>query len=132
MLRTHLTEHYGLDVPLISAGMAFVGMPALVAAVCNAGGMGTLGATLLPPDALRTMIGMIRSMTSRPFGVNFVTQFTTQVHIDVCLEEQVPVVSFFWNDPPETLISRLHRGGAKAWMQVGSVQEAREAVRCGV
>jgi hypothetical protein len=37
----------------------------------------------------------IRSMTSRPFGVNFVTQFTEEAQLDICLEEQVPVVSFF-------------------------------------
>lgn len=132
MVRTRLTEEYGLEVPFISAGMAFIGMPPLVAAVSNAGGMGTLGASLLPPDGLRAMIRMIRSLTQRPFGVNFITQFTTETHIDVCLEEQVPVVSFFWNDPPEALISRLHRGGAKAWMQVGSVQEAQQALSCGI
>ena len=132
MLRTRLTEDYGLDVPFIAAGMAFVAMPPLVAAVSNAGGMGTLGASLVPPDALRSLIQAVRSMTQRPFGVNFITQFATEAHIDVCLEEQVPVVSFFWNDPPEALISRLHHGGAKAWMQVGSVSEAQEAVRGGV
>ena len=49
MLKTRLTEAYGLDVPFISAGMAFIGMPALAAAVSNAGGMGTLGAALVPP-----------------------------------------------------------------------------------
>ncbi len=131
MLRTRLTEEYGLDVPFISAGMAFIGMPPLVAAVSNAGGMGTLGASLVPPDGLHALIRMIRSMTSRPFGVNFITQFTEEAQLDVCLEERVPVVSFFWNEPPEVFISRLHSGGVKVWMQVGSLQEAREAVRCG-
>ena len=53
MLQTRLTEDYGLDVPFIGAGMAFVAMPPLAAAVSNAGGMGTLGASLIPPDALR-------------------------------------------------------------------------------
>ncbi len=95
MLRTRLTEDYGLDVPFIAAGMAFVAMPPLVAAVSNAGGMGTLGASLVSPDALRSLIQAVRSLTQRPFGVNFITQFATEAHIDVCLEEQVPVVSFF-------------------------------------
>ena len=39
MLRTRLTEHYGLTVPFVSAGMGFVAVPALVAAVSNAGGL---------------------------------------------------------------------------------------------
>ena len=42
MLRTRLTEAYGLEVPFIGAGMGFLATPPLVAAVCNAGGMGTL------------------------------------------------------------------------------------------
>ena len=132
MLRTRLTEQYGLDVPFVCAGMGFVGMPPLVAAVSNAGGMGTLGASPLPPDALRAMIGAVRSMTSQPFGVNFITRFTEDAHIDVCLEERVPVVSFHWDDPPEAFITRLRDGGVKVWMQVGSVRIARDVVRLGI
>ena len=101
MLRARLTDQYGLDVPFVCAGMGFVGMPPLVAAVSEAGGMGTLGASPMPPDAVRAMIGAIRSMTSRPFGVNFITRFTEDAHIDVCLEERVPVVNFHWDDPPK-------------------------------
>ncbi len=85
-MRTRLTDQYGLDVPFICAGMGFAGMPPLVAAVCEAGGMGTLGAAPMPPEAVRAMIQQIRSMTSRPFGVNFITRLTEGAHIDVCLE----------------------------------------------
>ncbi len=56
MLRTRITEQYELNVPFICAGMGFVGMPPLVAAVSNAGGMGTLGASPMPPEAVRAMI----------------------------------------------------------------------------
>lgn len=132
MLRTRLTEAYGLEVPFIGAGMAFVTTPALVAAVSNAGGMGTLAASLVPAEALRELIRGTRSMTTRPFGVNIITQFTEQAQLDVCIEERVPVVSFFWNDPPEAFIRSLHAAGVKVWMQVGSLREARAAVRCGV
>lgn len=132
MLHTRLTEEYGLEIPFISAGMAFVAMPPLVAAVSNSGGMGTLGAALVPPDGLRALIQAIKSMTPRPFGVNFITQFATDLHIDVCIEERVPVVSFFWNEPPKAFISKLHTAGLKAWMQVGSVAEALSAVEAGV
>jgi NAD(P)H-dependent flavin oxidoreductase YrpB (nitropropane dioxygenase family) len=132
MLSTQVTEQYGLEVPFVCAGMGFAGMPPLVAAVSEAGGMGTLGASPMPPDAVRAMIGMIRSMTSKPFGVNFITRFTEDAHIDVCIEERVPVVSFHWDDPPEALISRLQGGGVKVWMQVGSVEMAREVAQLGV
>jgi enoyl-[acyl-carrier protein] reductase II len=132
LLRTRLSETYGLEAPFIGAGMAFIATAPLVAAVSNAGGMGTLGGSLLPPDRLRELIRATRSLTAKPFGVNFITQFTEEAQLDVCCEEQIPVVSFFWNDPPEAFIRRLHGAGVQVWMQVGSLQEAREAVRGGV
>jgi enoyl-[acyl-carrier protein] reductase II len=132
MFETRLTAEYGFEVPIISAGMAFISMPALVAAVSNAGGMGTLGASLVPPDGLRALIQATRSMTTRPFGVNFITQFVEEALLDVCIEESVPVVSFFWNDPPEAFIHRLKAAGVKVWMQVGSLQDAHAAVQAGV
>src|SRR5260370_38670212 len=75
---------------------------------------------------------MARSITASPFGVNLITEFTEEAQLDVCIEERVLVVSFFWNDPPQAFIRRLQTAGVKVWMQVGSLQEAHEAVRCGV
>src|SRR5258708_9277289 len=132
MLRTRLTEAYGLEVPFIGAGMGFVTTPPLVAAGSNAGGMGTCGAALGPPYPLRGLIRLTRCMTAGPFGVNLITPFTEEAQLDVCIEERVSVVSFFWNDPPEVFIHRLQAAGVKVWMQVGSLQDAQEAVRCGV
>ncbi|GHO51118.1 hypothetical protein KSX_92810 [Ktedonospora formicarum] len=95
MFRTRLTEEYTLQIPFIGAGMAFVTTPALVAAVSNAGGMGTLGASLIPHDQLRELLRQIRSMTTGPFGVNFIPHLTEKVQLEVCIEEHVSVVSFF-------------------------------------
>ena len=49
-LTTRITQDYGLHVPLVSAGMAFVATQPLVEAVCAAGGMGILGIAAMPPD----------------------------------------------------------------------------------
>jgi NAD(P)H-dependent flavin oxidoreductase YrpB (nitropropane dioxygenase family) len=111
MLSTRLTEQIGLEVPFVGAGMGFVATPPLVAAISDAGGMGTRGASPMPPEAVRAMIQAIRSMTSGPFGVNFITRFTEDAHVDVCLEEKVPVVSFHWDEPPAGFVSRLQDGG---------------------
>ena len=43
IIRTRLTERYGLELPFVSAGMGFVAVPPLAAAVSNAGGLGQLG-----------------------------------------------------------------------------------------
>lgn len=132
MLRTRITEEYRLDTPIIGAGTAFVATPKLAAAVSNAGGMGMLGGSPLAPEALRGWIRETRALTARPFGVHFLTPFTECEHIEVCRKERVAVVSFSGEAPPEAFIMRLRAGGARVWMQVGSVEMAREAVEARV
>ncbi len=137
MLRTRLTEQYGLEAPFVSAGMGFVAVPELVAAVSNAGGLGLLGAAPAPPPAMQAMIRATKSLTSRLFGVDLIIADTafgpcaTDEHIEVCVTEGVKVVVFHWNLPPAAWVGRLHAAGAKVWVQVGSVETARKAVEIG-
>src|SRR4051794_8214649 len=65
VMNTQLTIEYGLETPIVSAGMAFVSGPELAAAVSNAGALGMLGAGILPPDALRALIEETRKLTGR-------------------------------------------------------------------
>jgi nitronate monooxygenase len=69
-LRTNLCDMFGIKYPIISAGMAGVSGPTLVAAVSNAGGLGILGAAGLTPEQLRDWIKKTRSLTNKPFGVD--------------------------------------------------------------
>jgi len=72
---TDLCACLGIEVPIIQAGMAGgITSPEMVAEVSNAGGLGTLGAAYMKPDAIRNAIKEIRSKTDKPFAVNlFVT-----------------------------------------------------------
>ncbi|UOF92007.1 nitronate monooxygenase [Fodinisporobacter ferrooxydans] len=68
---TKLTELLGIKYPIIQAGMAGGSTtPELVAAVSNAGGLGTLGAGYMAPEQMRKAIADIRERTDQPFGVN--------------------------------------------------------------
>jgi nitronate monooxygenase len=68
---TRVTGLLGITYPLIQARMAGgATTPALVAAVSNAGGLGTLGAAYLSPDALREAMRATRRLTDRSFAVN--------------------------------------------------------------
>lgn len=70
-LSTKLTQLLGIEVPIIQAGMAGgTTTPQLVAAVCNAGGLGTLGAGYMSPQQIREHIKQIRQLTNQPFAVN--------------------------------------------------------------
>ncbi len=137
MWHSRFTEEYGLEVPFVSAGMGFLALPELAAAVSNAGGLGLLGVAPAPAPLMQAMIHQTRALTSRPFGVDLIVEdtafgpTTTVEHIEVCLAERVPVVVFFWHLPPGEWAVRLREAGAKVWMQVGSVESARAAVAAG-
>jgi nitronate monooxygenase len=69
-LDTPLAERLGLRFALVQAPMANVSTPELVAAVSEAGALGSFGAALTPPDELRAAIRKIRELTTAPFSVN--------------------------------------------------------------
>jgi nitronate monooxygenase len=50
--------------------------PEQVAAVSNAGALGSLAGSLLTPDVLRSQVAAIRALTSQPFLINFFVQGT--------------------------------------------------------
>jgi enoyl-[acyl-carrier protein] reductase II len=107
MLKTRITEEYGLKVPFINAGMAFVATAPLVRAVCEAGGMGMLGAAAMPPDVLQEAIRSVKAINPACFGVDIIARFSGIEHIEVCVAEKVPVVVFFWDEAPDEWLSRL-------------------------
>lgn len=56
--------------PIIQAPMAGVSTPALAAAVCNAGALGSIGIGASLQSAAERMIGDTRALTAAPFNVN--------------------------------------------------------------
>jgi nitronate monooxygenase len=71
MWPTKLTEQVGIRYPIIQAPMAGgATTPELVAAVSNAGGLGSLGAGYMTPSDIRLAIRAIRTLTNKPFAVN--------------------------------------------------------------
>jgi len=130
-MRTPLCQRLGIEVPIIQAPLGGAVGPTLAAAVSNAGGLGMLVPWRADLDTVRRQIRETRELTGRPFGVNLNLDFPQEERLAVCLEERVPVISFFWRDP-SPLISRAKAGGAAVLHSVGSVAEARRAVDCGV
>ena len=71
MLKTRITELFGIKHPVIQGGMQWVGYAELVSAVSNAGALGILTALTQPtPEDLTKEIERTREMTDQPFGVN--------------------------------------------------------------
>src|SRR2546426_275686 len=132
MLRTRLCERLGIDTPVIVAPMGpSITGPELAAAVSNAGGLGIMSFGANPPPLLRQAIRRVRELTMRPFGVNFIVPLAQAEQVAVCIEERVPVLSFFWGDP-SPYVEPAHAAGLTVLNQVGSVAAAQASARAGV
>jgi nitronate monooxygenase len=65
-----LTAKLGIDYPVIQGPLGGLSSQRLTAAVSNFGGLGSFGALNLSPDAIKDVIGEIRSLTAKPFAMN--------------------------------------------------------------
>lgn len=69
---TRVTDLLGIEYPVIQGGLAYLAYSDLASAVSNAGGLGQITAmSLSSPEELRKEIRKTKSMTDKPFGVNF-------------------------------------------------------------
>jgi nitronate monooxygenase len=70
-IQTALTKRLGMTYPIFQAPLAGGGdTPALVAAVCEVGGLGFIGAAYLTAEQIGEAARKVRTQTSRPFGIN--------------------------------------------------------------
>ena len=69
-MQNRITELFGIKYPIIQAGMIWNSGWRLASAVCNAGGLGLLGAGSMYPEVLREHIQKCKKATDLPFGVN--------------------------------------------------------------
>src|SRR5438552_10634788 len=65
-----LTAILGIDYRVIQGPLGGLSSQRLTAAVSNFGGLGSFGAHGLAPEAIKDVIGGIRSLTSKPFAMN--------------------------------------------------------------
>ena len=97
-MKTSLTNLLKIKYPILQAPIGSATTPELAAAVSNAGGLGSLALSWKSPDETREMIRKTKQLTSKPFAVNLVLAFEQDERVQICIEEKVAVVSFFWGD----------------------------------
>src|SRR5271154_2273732 len=125
--KTPVCELLGIELPIVEAPLS--ADPRLPAAVSNAGGLGTLG--LGWADDAGAVVRETATLTDRPFAGNFVLAFDQHHRVDQALSAGLRVVSLFWGDP-QGYVELVHDAGGLVMHTVGSVEEARRAVGCGV
>jgi nitronate monooxygenase len=134
MLKTRLTELFGVERPIVLAPMANGATSRhLAAAVSAAGGLGLFGG-IHPggPEWVREQIRFVRSRAKAPWGVGFITWMipNLEANFQTCLDERVPVIAFSFGDPTQYM-ARAKTAGAKVLCQVQTIESARVALDAG-
>jgi enoyl-[acyl-carrier protein] reductase II len=70
MLHTPICDLLGIEFPIIQAGMGVFTSAELVAAVSNAGALGSLGAGARTTESLKEHLAKTRELTKHPYAVN--------------------------------------------------------------
>jgi nitronate monooxygenase/enoyl-[acyl-carrier protein] reductase II len=135
MLRTPVCDVFGIEVPVV---MGPLGGPwpqamELPAAVCRAGGLGSVATTLRTPEQTRADIARLRELldgTDRPFAVNMTRRPYDPEVFEAIMADPPPVFSMALGEPGD-LVKRVHDAGAVFLQQVTNVAQAERAGEAG-
>ncbi|HXN85301.1 MAG TPA: nitronate monooxygenase [Candidatus Binataceae bacterium] len=130
MLKTRITELFGIEYPIVSAGMGGVALAELAAAVSEAGGIGTIALAGFAPEAIQNEIAAARKLTRKPLMVNLLVPFLRPGIVEMVSKQPIDGITFFWGEPAE-YIPIAKRSGVKVIWQCGSVSEAVAAKDAG-
>ncbi len=122
---------FGIDYPIVQAGMIWASGWRLASAVSNSGGLGLIGSGSMYPDVLKEHIVKCKAATSKPFGVNIPLLYPDiDKHIQVVIEEKVPII-FTSAGNPKTWTSVLKEHGCKVVHVVSSSKFAKKSEEAG-
>ena len=136
-MQTAITKMLGIEHPIVQGGMQWIGRAELVAAVSNAGALGTLTALTQPsPEALRLEIARLRQMTDKPFAVNLTFLPTLKPvpydeYREAIIDSGVKIVETAGNNPAAHMPA-LKAAGIRVIHKCTTARHALKAQQIGV
>jgi len=131
-MQNEITQLFGIQYPIVQAGMVWNSGWKLASAASNAGILGLIGAGSMYPDVLRTHIQKCKKATTKPFGVNIPMLYPNiEELMQIIVEEGVKIV-FTSAGNPKTWTSWLKQRGIIVVHVVSSVKFALKAQEAGV
>ncbi len=132
MFSTEICKILNIQYPILLGGMVFVGKGELTAAVSEAGGLGLLGAGGMSLEEIASELEIVRSKTSKPFGVNVpLARPDADEMIDVSIKGGASVISTSAGSP-KRYTQMIHDLGCKVIHVVSSVTLAKKCEDAGV
>ncbi|PWW74395.1 NPD-domain-containing protein [Tuber magnatum] len=148
-IQTDLTRLFGIEHPVLLAGMNVAAGPKLAAAVTNAGGLGVIGGLGYSPDMLRGQIAELKGYLSdknAPFGVDLLlpqvgggaratnydyTKGKLDELIDIIIESKAKLFVSAVGIPPKPVVEKLHKAGIAYMNMIGHPKHAQKALDAG-
>ncbi|MEW4223441.1 NAD(P)H-dependent flavin oxidoreductase [Rossellomorea marisflavi] len=131
---TRVTDKLKITYPIIQGGLAHLAYAELAAAVSNAGGLGQITAmSMESPMEVKREIQKIKTMTDKPFGVNFAIGQHGRPYkdyVEAAIEEEVPVISVTGGNPAP-ILERLEGTEIVKLVLVASKRQAVKAEQLG-
>lgn len=129
MIRTRLTELFGLDLPIVSAPMATAGGGRLAAAVSRAGGLGLIGGGYGDSDWISREFDRAGDAA---VGCGLITWAlgARPRTLDLVLERRPRALLLSFGDPAPHA-SRITGAGVMLIVQVQTLRDAKRAADCG-
>jgi NADH:quinone reductase (non-electrogenic) len=143
MIKTAITEMFGIKYPVICGAMMWLSTPKLCAAISNAGGMGNLTAgNYESEEDFRNAIRKVRELTDKPFMIGLtllpsirITAEHHKMYVRVCAEEKVDGIEVSGTPIDKAAgkdgVAMLKDAGVKLFHKVGSVRHAVHAQKAG-
>ncbi|MDL2356235.1 MAG: nitronate monooxygenase family protein, partial [Pseudomonadota bacterium] len=136
-----------LSLPVIGSPMFIASGPALVAAQCKAGIVGSFPAlNARPAELLDTWLTDLKTELDAyraahpgakvgPIAVNQIVHVSNdrlQHDVDVCVKHQVPIIISSLRAPPKEMLDAIHAYGGIVLHDVISIRHAKKALEAGV
>ena len=132
MIKNRVTKLFGIEIPLIQAGMIWCSGWELASSVSNAGGLGIIGAGSMYPEVLKSQIKKCKAATNKPFAVNLPLLYPSiEEHVQTIIEEKIPIV-FTSAGSPKKWTSLFKQHGIKVVHVVSNVMFAQKSEAAGV
>ncbi|MCB0698916.1 MAG: nitronate monooxygenase [Chitinophagales bacterium] len=127
-----ITQLFGIQYPIIQAGMIWASGWRLASAVSNAGGLGIIGAGSMYPEVLLEHIQKCKQATDKPFAVNLPLLYPDiDKHVQHIIDEKVPIV-FTSAGNPKTWTPVFKEHGITVVHVVSSAKFAQKSEAAGV
>lgn len=131
-MRTRITDLFEIEHPVMLAGMGGVSYHELVAAVSESGGIGTFGASTMRDGELADEITALKTLTSKPFGVDLLTALPQ--HLEQGIRDVInggARIFVAGLGVPRDAIDLLHSHNILVGSMCGKVHHAVSAVASG-